>query len=54
MAGMVVGGVTIASIFVMLRMYTRLFINKSARWDDWTIVIALVTGFLLLVFEGYV
>lgn len=40
--GLVIGTNTPAFIIVALRLYTRLFITKSARWDDWTIVVALV------------
>ena len=40
--GMVIGPITIAFVFVVLRLYTRLFLTKSARWDDWTILLALV------------
>ena len=42
MIGMVIGSVAIAGVFVALRMYTRLVINRSARWDDWTIALAYV------------
>ena len=40
--GMVIGPITIAFVFVVLRLYTRLSLTKSARWDDWTILLALV------------
>ena len=39
---MTVGALTLACVFTGLRMYTRLVITKSARWDDWTIVLACV------------
>ncbi len=47
MVGMIVGSVIIAGIFVVLRKYTRLYLTKSARWDDWTIVLAFVLISLL-------
>lgn len=40
--GACLGFLVVSSIFVALRLYTRLFLTKSARWDDWTIVLALV------------
>ena len=40
--GMLIGALVLSCIIVGLRMYTRLFILKAARWDDWTIVLALV------------
>lgn len=43
---MVLGAYTVSFIFVVLRLYTRLFLTKSARWDDWTILLALVLSFL--------
>ncbi|CAF9936397.1 MAG: hypothetical protein ALECFALPRED_006841 [Alectoria fallacina] len=36
------GFLVVACIFVALRLYTRIFLIKSARWDDWTIVLALL------------
>ena len=39
---MTIVSTVLSCIFVGLRMYTRLFITKSARWDDWTICMALV------------
>lgn len=36
----------VSFILVMLRLYTRLFLVKSARWDDWTIVLAMVLSSL--------
>lgn len=43
--GMVIGALVMSCGFVGARTYTRLFITKSARWDDWTIVLALVESF---------
>ena len=40
--GACIGFLVISFIFVVLRLYTRLFLIKSARWDDWTIALALV------------
>lgn len=37
--------VSIASLFVFLRIYTRAFLRKVAGADDWTIVVALVSSF---------
>ena len=37
--------VSIASLLVLLRIYTRAFLRKTAGADDWTMVIALVTWF---------
>ena len=51
MVGMIIALTTAAGVFVGLRVYTRLFLNKSARWDDWTIVIAFVRLLLLSVLE---
>ena len=34
--------VSIASLLVLLRVYTRAFLRRTAGADDWTIVIALV------------
>ncbi len=45
--GMTVGALTLSCVFVGLRMYTRIFLTESARWDDWTIVLALVLRSLL-------
>lgn len=42
MIGVFVGLNTMSCIFVVLRLYARLFLTKAARWDDWTIVLALV------------
>ncbi|KAL9133093.1 MAG: hypothetical protein Q9175_005732 [Cornicularia normoerica] len=42
MIGMATGPVTVSFIFVVLRLYTRLCLIKSARWDDWTILLALL------------
>ena len=36
--------VSVASLVVFLRIYSRAFLRKVAGWDDWTIVIALVSG----------
>ncbi len=46
--GVVIGTFIPSCIFVGLRLYTRLFLTKSARWDDWTIVLALVLSPLLI------
>lgn len=35
--------VSIASLLVLLRVYTRAFLRKAAGADDWTIVIAMVS-----------
>ena len=51
MVGAIIAFTTAAGVFVGLRVYTRLFLNKSARWDDWTIVIAFVRVLLLLVLK---
>ncbi len=40
--GVSIGFLVISFIVVVLRLYTRLFLIKSARWDDWTILLALV------------
>ena len=40
--GMMIGALTLSCIIVALRMYTRTVLLKSTRWDDWTIVLALV------------
>ncbi|KAF6235475.1 hypothetical protein HO173_006158 [Letharia columbiana] len=40
--GACLGFLVMSCIFVTLRLYTRLFLIKSARWDDWTIVLALL------------
>lgn len=37
--------VSIASLLVFLRIYTRVFLRKTAGWDDWTIVMAWVGKF---------
>ena len=44
--GMIIGALVISCAFVGARMYTRLYITKSARWDDWTIIAALVSLFI--------
>lgn len=44
--GATIGFLVVSFIFVVLRLYTRLFLVKSARWDDWTIVLALVLSSL--------
>lgn len=40
--GACIGFLVVSFISVVLRLYTRVFLIKSARWDDWTIVLALV------------
>ena len=40
--GMTIGALAVSTTFVSLRMYTRIFLAKSASWDDWTIVLAWV------------
>ena len=44
--GTCIGFLVVSFILVMLRLYTRIFLIKSARWDDWTIVLALVLRYL--------
>lgn len=44
--GACLGFLVMSCVFVTLRLYTRLFLIKSARWDDWTIVLALVLSSL--------
>lgn len=44
-----IGFPAMSGIFVALRLYTRLCIIKCARWDDWTILLALVLRFPLVV-----
>lgn len=41
-----IGFLVVSFILVMLRLYTRLFLIKSARWDDWTIFLAMVLSSL--------
>lgn len=40
--GACIGFLVVSFISVVLRLDTRVFVIKSARWDDWTIVLALV------------
>lgn len=44
--GASIGFLVVSFIFVMLRLYTRLFLIKSALWDDWTILLAMVLSSL--------
>lgn len=55
--GVVTGTIAISCIFVVLRLYTRIFLTKAARWDDWTILLAwlgsLIGGVLDLIYIHY-
>lgn len=46
--GVVTGTIAISGIFVVLRLYTRLFLTKATRWDDWTILLAWVLSSLFI------
>ena len=46
LVGVCVGFLIISVVFVGLRLYNRVFLIKSPRWDDWTIVLALVRSSL--------
>ncbi|KAI0531613.1 hypothetical protein GGR58DRAFT_493084 [Xylaria digitata] len=35
--------ITLAVMFVALRFYTRIFTRQGLRWDDWLILIAVIT-----------
>lgn len=50
---MTVCALNLSCIFVGLRIYTRLFLTKSARWGDWTIVLALVLRAFLSIPSTY-
>ena len=45
--GVCIGFLVVSFIIVILRLYTRLVLIKSARWDDLIIVLALVCTELL-------
>ena len=51
--GICIGFLVVSFIVVTLRLYTRLILIKSARWDDWTIFVALVRTELLYRAQKY-